>query len=92
MTLASHRHEQVARSFNHVQMGFEIEALRAMFTAAGFRVDLCAVTSRERRAPHLAVVSVYATRHAHKSSPAGAAQLHPTSPNRDTSPDEEAPS
>ncbi|MDG2149690.1 MAG: metalloregulator ArsR/SmtB family transcription factor [Planctomycetota bacterium] len=62
VTLAPHKHEQVARSFNHAQMGFDPDALRALFAEEGFRVDLCAVTSREKRAPHLAVVSVYATR------------------------------
>jgi ArsR family transcriptional regulator len=87
VTLATHRHEQVARSFNHVQMGFEPETLRSMFTAAGFRVDLCAVTSRERRAPHLAVVSVYATRAASDdSSPATEQQARPPRA-PDTTPD-----
>lgn len=86
VTLATHRHEAVARSFNHVQMGFEPEALRALFTAAGFRVDLCAVTSRERRAPHLAVVNVYATRTGDQDSRPDAARQSSPSPAPDTNP------
>ena len=60
VTLAAHRHEAVARAFNHRQMGFEPAALRELFERQGFEVGLCAVTSRERRAPHLAVITLYA--------------------------------
>ncbi len=62
VVLATHAHEHVVRSFNHVQMGFDPIELRRLFEANGFRVDACAVTSRERRAPHLSVISLYATR------------------------------
>ncbi len=66
-TLAPHRHEQVAADFNHVRMGFDPAALRALFEGAGFAVELCAVTSRERRAPHLEVVDVRARRLAERA-------------------------
>jgi len=54
-TLGAHRHEAVVAAYNHVQLGFQPDALRAMLEGAGFRVELCATTSRERRPPHFEV-------------------------------------
>ncbi len=62
VTLAAHRHTGAVAPYNHVQLGFEPRALRAMVRAAGFEVTLCGPTQREKRAPHLEVVTVHARR------------------------------
>lgn len=59
-TLQAHGHDSVAREYNHVQLGFEPEALARMFSDAGLIVELCRVTSRERRPPHFRVLTVHA--------------------------------
>lgn len=60
--LRAHGHDTVAHDFNHVQLGFEPEKLARLFTESGLDVELCAVTSTERRAPHFEVVTVHAYR------------------------------
>ena len=62
VTLAPHRHETLARTYDHLQMGFEPDALAELFGARGFGVDACGITSRERRAPHLTIVTLTARR------------------------------
>lgn len=62
LALASHAHAELAARYDHLQMGFTPEALASMFAAQGLALDLCAITSRERRPPHLSVISVYARR------------------------------
>ncbi|MFT7462776.1 MAG: SAM-dependent methyltransferase [Pseudohongiellaceae bacterium] len=59
-TLRAHGHESVAQDYNHVQLGFEPEQLGRFFTDAGLVVELCNVTSTERRAPYFQVLNVYA--------------------------------
>jgi ArsR family transcriptional regulator len=61
-TLRAHGHETVAQDYNHVQLGFEPERLAQLFSERGLDVELCAVTSTERRAPHFEVVTVHAHR------------------------------
>jgi len=60
VTLKTHGHEDVVRRYDHVQFGFGTDELRAMFERSRLRPALCAVTSRERRAPHFEVVTVHA--------------------------------
>jgi ArsR family transcriptional regulator len=62
VTLKAHRHEIAAVTYSHVRFGFEPRELRAMLEAAGFLVDACDVTSRERRPPHFEVISIHARR------------------------------
>ena len=62
VTLAPHAHEAARRQYSHVQMGFDPEELRATAEAAGFEVTLCAVTSREKRAPHFEVITLHGLR------------------------------
>ncbi|MFQ5513103.1 MAG: metalloregulator ArsR/SmtB family transcription factor [Myxococcota bacterium] len=62
VTLKAHRHGAVARQYDHLQDGFHPEALRELLASAGFEVELCDVTSRERRPPHFEVITVYARR------------------------------
>ena len=64
VTLASHGHEEQVASYGHVRLGFTPGDLRSMFLAAGLAVDLCAVTSRERRSPHFEVISAHARKEA----------------------------
>lgn len=58
VTLLRHAHKDVAARYNHVQMGFEREDLRRLFRT--LEVDLCDVTSVERRAPHFEIVTLHA--------------------------------
>ncbi len=60
--LRRHDHAANVRPYNHVHYGFEPDELAALVAAAGFDVDLCAVTSRERRAPHFAIITLHARR------------------------------
>jgi len=62
VTLKAHRHESVARTYNHARLGFEPDALRTLFENAGFEVTFCEVTSREKRPPHFEVLTLYAER------------------------------
>lgn len=59
-TLRAHGHDSVARDYNHLQLGFVPERLAQLFTDAGLKVELCRVTSTERRAPHFQVLTVHA--------------------------------
>jgi len=59
-TLAAHEQREVTAGYGHVQAGFRPQALREWLTEAGLVVDRCEVTSREKRAPHFAVVSAFA--------------------------------
>ncbi len=60
-TLASHKHEELVSQYNHIQMGFEAEKLSKMLSLAGFKVDLCSMSCRERRTPYFEIITFYAT-------------------------------
>jgi len=62
VTLKRHAFREVAARYNHVQMGFEPAALRRMFEEKGLSVELCDVTSVERRPPHFEIITVHAHR------------------------------
>lgn len=59
-TLLRHGQCEPRERYNHLRDGFETEELRALVSDAGLSVELCAVTSRERRAPHYQVITVHA--------------------------------
>jgi ArsR family transcriptional regulator len=61
VTLKRHRHSERGARFGHLQNGFTMRRLREMFRAADLRLELCEVTSRERRPPHFEVITVHAT-------------------------------
>jgi ArsR family transcriptional regulator len=61
-TLRRHRHRAAARQYDHVQLGFEPDKLRELFESSGFEVTSCALTSREKRAPHFEVITLHARR------------------------------
>lgn len=62
VTLEAHPHAEAVARYDHVQQGFRVADLEAMLRAAGLVVDLCAVTERERRAPHFNVITLHARR------------------------------
>ena len=62
ITLDEHSHAELAAEYGHVQLGFRPAALRRLLQRAGLVVERCEVTSRERRAPHLSVVTALAHR------------------------------
>lgn len=57
VTLDAHEYASVTAAYHHVQPGFRPATLRKLMEKAGLRVEQCEVTSRERRAPHFAVVT-----------------------------------
>lgn len=60
-TLAQHEHGEITKGYGHVNQGFRPRALqRWLAHEAGLTVDRCAVTSREKRAPHFSVISAFA--------------------------------
>ncbi|MCB9545147.1 MAG: metalloregulator ArsR/SmtB family transcription factor [Myxococcales bacterium] len=62
VTLAAHEHHEAVSRYDHRQPGFEPATLAAWLEAAGFDVELCAPTQRERRPPHFTVITVHARR------------------------------
>jgi ArsR family transcriptional regulator len=60
VTLRLHAHAEAVAPYGHVQLGFEPDTLRDLFSEAGFGIRLCAVTSRERRSPQFEVVTLHA--------------------------------
>jgi ArsR family transcriptional regulator len=62
VALHAHAHVAAARAYGHVALGFAPGALRAMAEHAGLRVELCAVTSRERRPPHFEALTLHAAK------------------------------
>lgn len=62
VTLDAHDHGSVTAGYGHLHAGFRATTLRRLLEKAGLSVSFCAVTSRERRAPHFGVVTAFATR------------------------------
>jgi len=62
VTLEAHRHAGLTAAYGHVVPGFELEELRRLIRRAGFDVESCEVTSRERRKPKFSVISAFAHR------------------------------
>ncbi len=59
-TLKKHAHRADVEPYDHVWLGFDPVELEAHLRAAGFLVELCAVTSRERKKPHFEVITIHA--------------------------------
>jgi ArsR family transcriptional regulator len=59
VTLDAHEHETVSSSWGHVHRGFSTSKLRSLMKRAGLSVERCEVTSRERRAPSLSVITAH---------------------------------
>jgi ArsR family transcriptional regulator len=60
VTIDEHTHADLAEQYGHVQTGFRPATLRRLLQKAGLVVERCEVTSRERREPHLNVVTALA--------------------------------
>ena len=62
VTLAPHQHASSVTPFGHINQGVCPNALHDWLVGAGFSVDLCEVTSREKRPPHFNVITFHAQR------------------------------
>lgn len=62
VTLAAHDHHAIAQSYGHAHAGLSAAALKRAFSRAGLVTTSCEVTSRERREPHLSVITAFATK------------------------------
>jgi DNA-binding transcriptional ArsR family regulator len=60
LSLDEHSHADLAAAYGHLHQGLSSGTLRRQLTKAGLDVTDCRVTSRERREPHLQVVSAFA--------------------------------
>ncbi len=61
-TLAKHGHTMAHRTFDHLNMGFEVKELRKMLENAGLRIESCQKISRERRHPNFELIAATATK------------------------------
>lgn len=62
VALRRHKHVEHVAKYDHVHPGIEPEDLTAALESAGLVVDLCEVTSRERRRPHFEIITAHARR------------------------------
>ncbi|MBC8073813.1 MAG: metalloregulator ArsR/SmtB family transcription factor [Deltaproteobacteria bacterium] len=62
VTLDEHRHGEISSAYQHVNAGFSPGDLHALLEDAGFVVDRCDVTAREKRKPYFDVVCAFAHR------------------------------
>lgn len=60
VTLCSHDHHAAVQPFDHRNLGFSSDQLRALATQGGLDVSSCVRLSRERKAPHFEVISLLA--------------------------------
>lgn len=60
--LRAHPHAETMRAYDHVNLGFEPEALSALLEGAGLQVESCQVTSQETRPPYFEVITAVARR------------------------------
>lgn len=59
-TLGRHAHRTTVEPFEHRNLGFTIDDLRGFASQAGLEVVACERLTRERRAPHFEVLSLFA--------------------------------
>lgn len=62
VTLDEHNHHELSSAYQHVNAGFAPVCLRGLLAGAGFDVDVCDVSSRERKKPYFQVVSAFANK------------------------------
>lgn len=60
VTLKTHGSGRAVEAYGHVNRGFAPDALSALLTAAGLRVQRCEVTSREQRKPYFEIITFHA--------------------------------
>ncbi len=61
-TLARHEHKATVAGFDHVNLGFDPETLKAMLTDAGLNTLQCDISLREAQAPYFGVITAVAER------------------------------
>jgi DNA-binding transcriptional ArsR family regulator len=61
-TLDAHDQAEATAGYGDVHAGFTASALRRMTARAGFSVDSCEVSCRDRRPPHYSVIIAFATK------------------------------
>lgn len=61
-TLAEHEHQDITAAYGQLHDGFRPAALRRLLERSGLEVLDCEITSRERRAPYLRVLTALAVR------------------------------
>ncbi len=59
-TLRRHPHRSVTERYDHVRTGFTPVEVKRLLKGAGFAVELCAVTARERKPPYFEVITFHA--------------------------------
>jgi ArsR family transcriptional regulator len=75
-TLAHHEHKDATAPYGHVNQGFSPATLHGWLAkSAGLAVERCEITSREKRAPHFAVISAFARKPGRSSELAKPAKL-----------------
>jgi SAM-dependent methyltransferase len=62
VTVGAHEHLDITSAYGHVHPGFAPAGLRKQLARAGLRVDVCDITSRERRAPYFQVLTAFASK------------------------------
>lgn len=58
--LARHGHEATVKSYDHMNLGFSVEEVNQFIETAGLKVQYCAVSSRETRAPYFEIITASA--------------------------------
>ncbi len=62
VALSKHAFADVARLYDHVQMGFAPNDIEHMLEENGLDVSLCAITHKERQKPHFDIITAHATK------------------------------
>jgi ubiquinone/menaquinone biosynthesis C-methylase UbiE len=75
VTLDEHPHAEISTAYQHVNAGFSPATVRDLLGGAGFVIESCEVSSRERRKPYFRVVTAYGSRP--QVNPAIARPRHP---------------
>lgn len=62
LTLLRHSHEKAVEPYDHKNLGFEVEQLKALAVDRGFKIRNCRVSAVEKRKPNFSVISLHATK------------------------------
>jgi ArsR family transcriptional regulator len=62
VTLQQHGHEKAVQPYNHENLGFSADELKALCHQSGLDVLSCSVSAVEKRSPNFAVLTLVATR------------------------------
>jgi ArsR family transcriptional regulator len=62
VTLQRHKHAKAVEPYNHLNLGFTMQALEKLSRGAGLKVQTCTVSAIEKRAPNFSVLSLSASK------------------------------